>query len=173
MKANRWRRREWEKRNPVVRVARFRLEEERNGRRLAREEDDDMTHVPTITETPTQEPKSGKTECTAWKGTRATKECPDHRALRDSSGRRVLYCSRCGYDAPKDAKPPELRRRDLRYPLDYVVEQIHQLPPECQEHYEETLEITTESGWWDDETRQRYAFARMVDEMLAPEGGNR
>ena len=70
----------------------------------------------------------------------------------------------------RSSSPPRLVWRDLRYPLPYVLEQLPTLSQECRDHYEETLEIGTEPGWWDEETRQRYAFGRMVDEMLTPRG---
>ncbi len=81
-----------------------------------------------------------------------------------ASGVRVLACS-CGYLAPR--REVKLSAHRLRYPIDYVRENLPTLSTECREYFDYWLEYALAAGH-DQETAERATFARMVDDVLAP-----
>lgn len=71
--------------------------------------------------------------------------------------------------SPADVRPlpvsPRLAPRDLRYPLDYVREQIATVPDPWRAFYDFWLWIALQGEWWDRETAERAVFGLMVDHM--------
>ena len=82
-----------------------------------------------------------------------------------ASGVRVLACS-CGYLAPR--REVRINPRHLRYPIDYVRKNLPTLSAECREYFDYWLELELAAGH-DQDTAERVTFARMVDDVLAPQ----
>lgn len=91
----------------------------------------------------------------------------------EARGVRVLNCSECGYMAPR--RIPQLTEEDLRYPLEFVRQEVPTFAEPYRTRYRAWVKHLEELGW-EGEHAEQAAFRRILRwrrPLRRPFGGGR